>query len=223
MSLRPAFESIGGRITVSDEELSERLKKIKAIVFDWDGVFNDGEKDLARGSTFSEVDSMGVNLLRFSRWMETGEIPYSAVMSGASNEIAHHWVQREHFHSIATGAVNKWQAYEVFRDRHGLQDEEVIFFFDDVLDLTIASKVGISIALGRPTSPLFNLYVENNIPVTYYTGNPGGQHGVREACELLIGYSGNADKTFTKRAAFDSDYERYLLDRSRIRAQTIKV
>ena len=39
--------------------LARQLHGIRALVFDWDGVFNDGWKDAQGGSPFSEVDSMG--------------------------------------------------------------------------------------------------------------------------------------------------------------------
>ena len=44
----------------------DRLDKIKAFVFDWDGVFNNGAKDSEGASPFNEVDAMGTNLLRFN-------------------------------------------------------------------------------------------------------------------------------------------------------------
>ena len=61
-------------------ELQRRARKVRAVLFDWDGVFNDGWKDLDGGSPFSEVGSMGVNMLRFALWLRNGVNPPSAVI-----------------------------------------------------------------------------------------------------------------------------------------------
>lgn len=54
-----------GQFVTSEADIAKRLSKAKAFIFDWDGVFNNGFKQGQAGSGFSEVDSMGTNLLRF--------------------------------------------------------------------------------------------------------------------------------------------------------------
>ena len=61
MSLLKPFTDNGLRVIGSEKELLRRLARTKAVLFDWDGVFNDGFKDAEGGSSFSEVGSMGVN------------------------------------------------------------------------------------------------------------------------------------------------------------------
>lgn len=56
-----------GEFVINSTALRQKFRTIKAFVFDWDGVFNNGQKNIDGHSTFSEVDSMGVNLIRF-RW-----------------------------------------------------------------------------------------------------------------------------------------------------------
>ena len=46
--------------------IQQKLQQVKAFIFDWDGVFNDGRKDIQGNSGFSEIDSMGINMMRFS-------------------------------------------------------------------------------------------------------------------------------------------------------------
>ena len=38
------FENIGGTFITPADHLKEKLSKIKAYIFDWDGVFNNGSK-----------------------------------------------------------------------------------------------------------------------------------------------------------------------------------
>ncbi len=61
MSLLKPLTDKGLRVIGSEKELLRRLARTKAVLFDWDGVFNDGFKDAEGGSSFSEVGSMGVN------------------------------------------------------------------------------------------------------------------------------------------------------------------
>jgi len=94
------FTELGGTFSRPFAEFKDRLSKIKAYIFDWDGVFNDGVKTVQGGSPFSEIDSMGTNMLRFGHWMKTGELPFVAVITGEENPTAQYLAQREHFHSV---------------------------------------------------------------------------------------------------------------------------
>ncbi len=58
------FTAAGGSFVTPVEELIQKLDECRAVVFDWDGVFNAGRKGQASSSGFSEVDSMGTNMLR---------------------------------------------------------------------------------------------------------------------------------------------------------------
>ncbi len=64
-----AEEYFKGVFITDASVIQQKLKKIKAFIFDWDGVFNDGRKDIDGNSSFSEVDSMGVNMMRFSYYL----------------------------------------------------------------------------------------------------------------------------------------------------------
>ena len=52
------FKSVGGEFVSSPILISKKLKKIKALVFDWDGVFNDGVKASGEGSPFSTLSQL---------------------------------------------------------------------------------------------------------------------------------------------------------------------
>ena len=130
-------------------ELQRRISGINAVLFDWDGVFNDGWKDLHGGSSFSEVGSMGVNMLRFAMWLRNGVNPPSAVITGQVNPMAEKFVQRERFHAIYMGFANKPDAFMEYLRMNALKPEEVAFFFDDAIDLPVARQCGLRIMIGR--------------------------------------------------------------------------
>ncbi len=66
--LETRFSKLGGVFLTPIDVLKRRLKTIRGLVCDWDGVFNSGAKGEGIPSTFTEPDSMGTNLLRFALW-----------------------------------------------------------------------------------------------------------------------------------------------------------
>ncbi len=210
------FSNLGGAFITPAEELAEKLKKVKAFIFDWDGVFNDGTKNEQGSSNFSEVDSMGINLLRFGWWLSQPEMPYSAVISGERNVMSFQLVQREHYHACYFRIKHKIAALEHFMASHSLRPEEVAFFFDDALDLSIAEQCGVRIMVRHKGNPLFQKYVIDNNLVDYITGQVGGSFAVREGCELMLGLNQMHDQTITRRLRFYPEYDQYLSERQMI-------
>lgn len=209
------FEELGGEFISPSSLFTEKWNKIKAIVFDWDGVFNTGIKGHETTSHFTEADSMGVNMLRFSNWLKNDHKQLiTAIITGQNNVSAVHFAKREHFNAIYMGKTNKSEALSVFLNSYSLKAEEVLFVYDDVLDLPVAEKVGLRIMINRYASPLFYHHVKSEHLADYITFNEGGENAVREVCELLIGVNGNYSEVMKKRSAFSGDYESYLKDRN---------
>ncbi|MBX2983877.1 MAG: hypothetical protein KF843_14460 [Flavobacteriales bacterium] len=195
-------------------ELQRRMQNIKAVLFDWDGVFNDGWKDIDGGSPFSEVGSMGVNMLRFALWLKNGVNPPAAVITGQINPHAEKFVQREKFHAIYMGYINKPDAFEVFLRDNDLKPQEVAFFFDDAIDLALAKECGLRVMIGRKGGERFTNHVIARGETDIVTANSGGENGLREATEAVIELIGNFADVFEHRAAFTEPYQRYLQERN---------
>ncbi|MBK7112479.1 MAG: hypothetical protein IPH60_08535 [Flavobacteriales bacterium] len=85
----------------------QRLSRIKAVICDWDGVFNDGSKDAEGGSPFSEGAAWASTSLRFALWLRKEESSYSAIITGQNNAFAERFAQREHLHGIYAGYTHK--------------------------------------------------------------------------------------------------------------------
>jgi len=214
MDIEIAFTKLGGRFCRPFDEFKDRLSKIKAYVFDWDGVFNDGVKSAQGGSSFSEVDSMGTNMLRFSHWLKSGSPPAVAVITGEENPSALYLSQREHFHAVYFKSTNKLVALEHFLKANHLQSNEVAFVYDDVLDLGVAEKCGLRFLVKHLAAPLFQNYSVKNKVADYITSTD--EHAVREVCELVMGANGKFDEAIRKRSIFDDAYQQYLNDRNKI-------
>ncbi len=211
------FTQLGGTFCCPEEELLERLSKIKAFVFDWDGVFNSGIKSQAQPSSFSEPDSMGQNMLRFAYWLQhQKQLPYTAIITGANNPTAQWFAQREHLHALYMGYPHKQIAIQHFAEQHQLKTEEIAFVFDDILDLSAVKLCGLRILIKRTANPLFNNFVLENKLCEYITAHTGGNHAIRELSELLIGLYGNFETVIQERIIFDQQYKKYLTARNKV-------
>lgn len=218
--IQSLFADVGGRFCIPAADIQRKLELVKAFIFDWDGVFNDGSKRDFTGSGFSEPDAMGTNMLRFSYWLKTKTLPITAIITGEENESALFLGKREHFSSLYFKASNKQKSFDHFLNQHKLSAHQVAFVFDDVLDLSVAEQCGVGINVRRNTNPLFNRYLLDNQISDYMTSQAGGNHAVREACELLIGLSGNYDQAITNRKQFSDLYKEYLSVRQQVETTT---
>ena len=211
------FTALGGQFVTPPEKITEKLRVVRAIVFDWDGVFNDGIKTESGSSSFSEVDSMGTNLLRFGLWLQQDkQLPVAAVITGVTNVLADKLVGREHFHACYSQAKHKIDVLHHLLKQHKLQPQEVAFFFDDALDLSVAEVAGVRIMVRRDANPLFTKYVIDNGLTDYITGNQSGQFAVREGCELLLGLLGQYNSVMAERLRYHPVYDQYYQQRQAV-------
>ncbi|MFN6037082.1 MAG: phosphatase [Bacteroidota bacterium] len=215
------FRSIGGVFLTDYPELKKKVKKIRAFVFDWDGVFNDGSKSGKNDSYFTEIDSMGTNLMRFGNWlMNNKKLPFCAIISGESNDAALFFIKREHFNAGYFRAKNKIKALDEFCKKYQVKSNEIAFFYDDVLDLPVAKKVGLRICMRRNANPVFNNYLKKNKLADYLTGSTCGNFALREACELVMFLQGNSENVLNERVENSELYSEFIRQRNSVSSQT---
>ncbi len=202
-----------GSFLTKPEVILEKMLKIKAFVFDWDGVFNNGFKDAGGSSPFNEVDSMGINMLRYNYFMRKGTNPVAAIISGEKNEASFTLAKREHFQGAYFKIKNKKEALHHLCNVHAIEPHEVAFFFDDILDLSIAELCGLRIMIGRDSNPMFTKLVKEKKLADYITSCNGGDNGIREAVELLIGLTGQYNNTIMHRVMWSDNYRDYITER----------
>jgi 3-deoxy-D-manno-octulosonate 8-phosphate phosphatase (KDO 8-P phosphatase) len=213
------FESKGGEFISSPFLLRQKLKDVKALIFDWDGVFHSGYKDESRSSSFSEADSMGVNMMRFGYYLLNKEIPFTAIISGENNPTALHWAEREHLDLTISGMKNKVEALYYLQSEHDIKPHEVLFVFDDILDLSLAKESGARFLVRKSANPLLIDYCKRKQLADYITGSESGQHCVREVSEVVLSNLQLFDETVDKRVDFDDDYSAYIKKRNAIKTK----
>jgi 3-deoxy-D-manno-octulosonate 8-phosphate phosphatase (KDO 8-P phosphatase) len=206
--------TFSGTFVTDAATLKEKLNGINAYIFDWDGVFNNGSKGADGSSPFNEVDSMGINMLRYNHYIRKGSNPLAGIITGERNPVAITFANREHFHAVYYGIKNKKDALLHLCAAHDIQPAEVAYFFDDITDLQVASMCGVRIMVGRGSNPmLLKLASENNM-ADYITANDGGNNAIREATELLKALSGRYNDTIMQRAVYADNYRDYLISRN---------
>jgi 3-deoxy-D-manno-octulosonate 8-phosphate phosphatase (KDO 8-P phosphatase) len=203
-----------GSFILSPEELAKKLQHIKAYIFDWDGVFNDAHKSLDGTSSYSETDSMGVNLLRFAHYLKQGQSAPVAVITGEQNKVAFLLAQREHFNAVYYKIKHKETALFHFCKANNLQPSEVLFVFDDVLDFSAAKIAGLRIMVDHSCNPLLVEYAKKNNLVDYLTSHDGEHGAVRESSELIMFLNKLFDKAIDHRATYSPTYVEYLTKRN---------
>ncbi|HQQ95167.1 MAG TPA: phosphatase [Bacteroidia bacterium] len=217
------FTAAGGSLICPAEDMRRRHSAVKAYMFDWDGVFNNGQKVAGSGSPFSEVDSMGTNLLRFSHYLKHQSMPVCAVISGEKNDTALAFAERECFQYSFFKTPHKIEALRFICDKQGLIPEQVAYVFDDVLDLSVAQHCGLRILVRHGSNILFEHYCRENRLADYITANDGDHYAVRESSELLIGLNGNFEEVILNRSLYSKEYDDYIQHRRAIKTQTYSV
>jgi 3-deoxy-D-manno-octulosonate 8-phosphate phosphatase (KDO 8-P phosphatase) len=207
-----------GELLLDSKTFEKKLRRIKAYIYDWDGVFNNGHKTENGSSSFSEIDSMGTNMLRFSHYLATQKNPVTAIISGESNKTAAYFAEREHFNSLYT-TRNKRLAIQHLCMMGGLEQSEIAFVFDDVLDFGIAATCGIRIMVRHESSPQTLRYALKNELVDYCTYSEGWNNAVRESAELLMCLHGQFDVVLENRIQHSKEYENYLAQRNSVVTQ----
>lgn len=208
--MNKVFENSAVKFLLKKEDLEVKLNSIKAFIFDWDGVFTNGEKDFELQSRFNEIDSMGTNLLRFSYYLKHKHLPLAAVISGENNKAAFTFTNRECFHSNYFKIANKIDAARHFCLTHNCTLQQIAFVFDDVLDLSIAKECGLRIFIARKSAPLFQQYVlENNLADIIVYADEINQP-VRFICEVLIAIYGLFNEVISQRTIYSENYKNYI-------------
>jgi 3-deoxy-D-manno-octulosonate 8-phosphate phosphatase (KDO 8-P phosphatase) len=153
-----------------------RLKKIKLVICDVDGVLTDGkiiyDQNGVETKHFHVQDGLGLTLLR-KCGIQT------AIISARLSKVVAHRAKDLQIDHVFTGAYPKINAYRELVKKLNIKDSEVCFIGDDLPDLGVMKKVGLAIAVS-------NAVIEVKKTAQYITRNSGGNGAVREAVEKIL-------------------------------------
>ena len=217
MNTRDSF-IVPGQINISEIAFRDKLSHIKAVLFDWDGIFNSGEKGHIP-SSFNEIDSMGINMLRFGLYLKHGQNPVAGIVTGEKNETALKWAEREHLHIVYLKVKHKVDVLESFQMDYGVSQEEILFVFDDIHDLSLAREVGCRFLVKNEGARMFERYCREHNLCDYITSNTGGRNALREISEVVLGQLGQFTSTLENRMEFSGIYSDYYQLRNMVKTQ----
>lgn len=156
--------------------LIEKIKKVKLLILDVDGVLTDGRiiyDSKGRDSKFFDVhDGLGVYLLRMAG-IKT--ILITAKGSKAIRPRAKDMRVEEVYEDI----FPKTKVLDKILHRHKVLKENICFIGDDLVDLSIMKAVGFPVAVANGSQDIKDA-------ACYVTQRKGGRGAVREVAELIL-------------------------------------
>ncbi|MEC4684809.1 MAG: 3-deoxy-manno-octulosonate-8-phosphatase KdsC [Nitrospirota bacterium] len=154
----------------------EAARKIKLLILDVDGVLTDGgiilDNEGNELKSFHVRDGHGIKLL-IRKGVDV------AIITGRRSRVVERRAHELGVREIYQKCFNKVIAYEEIKKKFSLQDEEVAYIGDDVVDIPLLRRVGLPVTVADASEDVraFSMIV---------TGNSGGRGAVREITDLIL-------------------------------------
>jgi len=153
-----------------------KLKKIKVVAMDVNGVLTDG--GIVLGSkgmelkVFDVQDGMGITLARMGGLK-------TAIITGRESEAVKRRFLELKFDAVFQGAKRKREAFPRLLKNFNVSEQEVCYIGDDLLDLELIkmSGLGVDVLNARP---------EVKKAADFITNEYGGRGAVREVIEIIL-------------------------------------
>jgi 3-deoxy-D-manno-octulosonate 8-phosphate phosphatase (KDO 8-P phosphatase) len=163
--------------------LTERIKPLRLVAFDVDGVLTDGGLYLSDSGEefkrFNSLDGHGLKMLKASG-VEL------AIITGRTSKCVELRARNLGITRLYQGIEDKLAAMQSLLSDLKLPPEAAAFMGDDVVDLPVMTRVGL--ALSVPAAPQI---VRDH--AHYVSQREAGYGAVREVCEMIMGAQGNLD------------------------------
>ncbi len=154
----------------------EKVKKIKMVVMDVDGILTDTriilDSSLGWKRFFSVRDGIGINHLRRAGYK-------TAVITGSHSEDVQRRMQHLKIDYFYENQFDKGPAYEELKQQSGFSDEEICYIGDDVYDIPLLRQVGFSATVPEAVEEVIN-------ECDYITNRGGGYGAVRDLCQIIL-------------------------------------
>ncbi len=161
-------------------ELKEKLKQIKLVLFDLDGVLIHGNDDEKRINEIAEaIGKFGKNLAKYD--MIVG------ILTGREDDIITSKLGREKNIRILTSSLDKVSLAKRLLDEYNLDCKNVFYIGDDLFDIPLLQNCAISAA--PPTARR-----EVKRIVDYITKTEKAEPMLNEIYEFLIDTKENPDE-----------------------------
>ncbi|TDX59216.1 KdsC family phosphatase [Orenia marismortui] len=159
-----------------DDILKDKAAKIKLFITDVDGVLTDGRIVLGNNGEefkfFHVHDGKGIQLAH-----EAGI--KTAIITGRESKLVQRRADELSIQEVHQNIKDKIKVFNSILEKYQVSEDEVAYIGDDVNDLEILKRVGLSFTPANGVDKVKEA-------VDYITTKEGGQGAVREAIELLL-------------------------------------
>lgn len=158
------------------KSIKEKLKGVRLLVLDVDGVMTDGRiiMDYAGREikNFNVRDGHGIKILQHCGVKV-------AILTGRKSKVVEHRAKDLEIKDIYQKVYNKKEVFEKILKKQKLSADAVAFIGDDIVDVPVLKRVGFSVAVADALD-----IVKKS--VDYVAKNRGGHGAVREICEMIL-------------------------------------
>jgi 3-deoxy-D-manno-octulosonate 8-phosphate phosphatase (KDO 8-P phosphatase) len=156
--------------------VDEKIRKIKALVLDVDGVLTDGriiyDSEGREIKLFDVQDGFGIMILQRLGYR-------TAIISARSARPVDIRAQDLKIHKVYQDASPKSKAFDQMLQDFQMTEDQVCFVGDDLPDLEVLDRAGFAVAVENAVQEAKNL-------ADYVTVKRGGHGAVREVIELIL-------------------------------------
>ncbi len=168
--------------------MDDKLKNIKLLLLDVDGVMTDGgiiyDGNGLETKVFNVKDGHGIKMLQ-RHGIEVG------IITGRTSKVVDIRAKELGIELVYQGALKKLVSYEDIKLKTGLFDSQIAYIGDDVIDVPVMRRVAFAAA---PPDAL----PEARNAASYVTSCGGGRGAVREVCDLILKGLGLWDEVVTR-------------------------
>ncbi len=160
----------------SEAEVKERAARIKLLILDVDGVLTDGglilHADGQESKVFHVHDGHGIRLVQRAG-IEV------ALLTGRSSQVVADRAKNLGIELVVQGSRNKLIDYEKILQQRRLDDQNVAYIADDLVDVPVLRRAGLAVAVADST-----VHIRDYCHAC--TIRKGGNGAVREVCDFLL-------------------------------------
>lgn len=170
------------------QQITEKAKQIRLVIFDVDGVLTDGSlimgDDGQEYKVFDAKDGHGMKMLLASG-VEVG------IISARNTRVVALRMEHLGIKHVYQGQRDKLKAFDDLKKKLKLETEQVAYVGDDLLDLGIMRQVGLSIAVQDACQEVV-------AQADWQTAARGGRGAAREICELIMRSQNNFERILSQ-------------------------
>ena len=166
----------------------EKLMPITLLMLDVDGVLTDGTIIYSDSGeeikSFNVRDGHGLKLV-----MRAGiEV---VLLTARESKVVLHRAKDLGIRDVYQKAIDKLAAYRAMLAEKKIQERNVCYVGDDIIDIPVLRRAGFSVAVADAVPEVKEV-------VDYVTSQAGGKGAVREMCEMLLKAQGKWEQVTEK-------------------------